>query len=170
MNLAVPEPDGSVTDPAARISEYLDYFRAEARRKSSDLDPAQLARTVVPSGWTVTSLIEHLAHMERRWIVWGFLGEHVDQPNADRNADGHWITRRSVEEILADLDAVGQRTREVVAAHGTSEIAAATGMFGPDDVRPTLLAILFHVMQEHARHAGHLDIARELIDGLTTKN
>ncbi|MFI5425891.1 DUF664 domain-containing protein [Aeromicrobium sp. UC242_57] len=30
-----------------------------------------------------------------------------------------------------------------------------------------MLAILFHVLQEHVRHAGHLDIARELTDGLT---
>jgi hypothetical protein len=35
------------------------------------------------------------------------------------------------------------------------------------DSRPTLAWILAYVLQEYARHAGHLDIARELIDGST---
>lgn len=47
-----------------------------------------------------------------------------------------------------------------------AEIAEAGGRFGPDD-RPTLNWILFHVLQEYARHAGHLDVARELVDGAT---
>jgi Protein of unknown function (DUF664) len=33
--------------------------------------------------------------------------------------------------------------------------------------RPTLAWILTYVLQEYARHAGHLDVARELIDGTT---
>ena len=45
-------------------------------------------------------------------------------------------------------------------------LGAAGGRFGADD-RPTLNWILFHVLQEYARHTGHLDVARELIDGVT---
>ena len=45
-------------------------------------------------------------------------------------------------------------------------LAEGDRRFGPDD-RPTLNWILFHVLQEYARHAGHLDVARELVDGAT---
>jgi Protein of unknown function (DUF664) len=41
------------------------------------------------------------------------------------------------------------------------------GRFADGDRRPTLAWVLFHVLQEYARHAGHLDIARELLDGTT---
>lgn len=166
MNLALPEP-GPVTDPVGRLVEYLDFFRAEVRRKASGLDAEQLKRSVVPSGWTVPALVEHLAHMERRWIVWGFLGEDVPDPQGDRDAAGDWMTSRPLAEILDALDEGGRRTREVVAHHDVLEIAAAGGKYTAADERPSLLGILFHVMQEYARHAGHLDIARELVDGLT---
>jgi uncharacterized protein DUF664 len=46
-------------------------------------------------------------------------------------------------------------------------VAASTGRFADRDDVPTLLAICFHVLQEYARHAGHLDIVRELTDGMT---
>ena len=45
-------------------------------------------------------------------------------------------------------------------------IGASGGRFDDDD-RPTLNWILFHVLQEYARHAGHLDVVRELTDGVT---
>lgn len=162
MTLPLPEPDGSVTDPVARIVEYLDHFRSEVRRQASGLDPEQLNQSVVPSGWTVPELVEHLAHMERRWIVWGFLGEDVADPEGDRDADGRWVTTRSLTEIFDALDEAGRRTRETVATHDVLDVAAVGGLFGDGDERPTLLAILFHVLQEYARHAGHLDIACEL--------
>lgn len=165
--MTLPEPARSVTDPVARLAEYLDFFRGEVARKASGLTPVELQQPVVPSGWTPASLVEHLVHMERRWIVWGFLGEDVADPQADRDADDRWVTDRPIAEILHDLDAGGVRTRDVIAHHDPLECAAPGGKYTADDETPTLLAIVFHVMQEYARHAGHLDIARELIDGLT---
>jgi hypothetical protein len=46
----------------------------------------------VPSAWTPLELLQHLALMERRWFVWGFLGEPVDDPWADSggDAEGRW--------------------------------------------------------------------------------
>jgi uncharacterized damage-inducible protein DinB len=167
MSRPLPEPDGTVTDPVRRIVEYLDFFRSEIRRKASGLSTDELERSVVPSAWTVPGLVEHLVHMERRWIVWGFLGEDVVDPRADRDADERWVTERPLADILADLDAGGLRTRDVVARHDARQRAATGGLFNADDETPTLLAILFHVLQEYARHAGHLDIVREQLDGVT---
>ncbi len=56
---------------------------------------------------------------------------------------------------------------EIVAAHDLHDHAATGGRFPEGEPTPTLIAILFHVMQEYARHVGHLDIVRELIDGTT---
>ena len=162
-----PEPQDAFADPAARIVAYLDFFRSEVRSKASGLPDDLLHRVVVPSGWTIPELVEHLVHMEQRWLVWGFLGEDVPSPRADRRADGSWVTERPLDVLLDALDEVGRRTTRIVAEHDPDERASVGGMFGPADELPTLMGILFHVLQEHARHAGHLDIVHELLEGST---
>jgi len=168
MNL--PEPGPGIVDPAARFLDYLDYFRAEVSRKVSDLDDRRLHESLLPSGWTPIQLVAHLVHMERRWFAWGFLAEQVDEPwgdHVDGLATGAWATDRSLEDLLAALADGGRRTTEIVRAHDLLDEAALGGRFPGGEPAPTLLSILFHVMQEYARHMGHLDVVRELIDGTT---
>jgi len=117
-------------------------------------------------------LLKHLVFMERRWLQWGFAGEQVDDPwgdNRDGLGDGAWYVgpEETIEELIAALLAGGQRTRAIVESAELSALSAIGGRFGEDGPRPTLNWILFHVLQEYARHAGHLDIVRELIDGRT---
>lgn len=63
----------------------------------------------------------------------------------------------------------GRRTREIVLSHELTDLAATGGRFGTEQDTPQLQWILLHVLQEYARHAGHLDIARELADGSVGK-
>jgi uncharacterized damage-inducible protein DinB len=168
--MRLPKPGPDVTDPAAKFLEYLDYYRAEVRRKVVDLDDSALHESRLPSGWSPIELISHLVHMEQRWFVWGFLGEPVGEPwgdNVDGVASGVWATNHTLDDLLAALAEGGRRTTEIVAAHDLHDHAATGGRFPEGEPTPTLLAILFHVMQEYARHVGHVDIVRELIDGET---
>ena len=168
MNL--PEPGPGIVDPAARFLDYLDYFRAEVSRKVSDLDDRRLHESLLPSGWTPIQLVAHLVHMERRWFVWGFLAEPVDDPWGDHRdgaASGAWATDGTLDDLLAAMDDGGRRTTEIVTSHDLMEHAATGGRFPDGEPAPTLLSILFHVVQEYARHMGHLDVVRELIDGTT---
>jgi uncharacterized damage-inducible protein DinB len=164
--MKLPEPGPDAVDPAEKFLDYLDYFRSEVRRKVADLDGSDLHDSLLPSGWSPAELVSHLVHMERRWFVWGFLGEDVGDPWGDQGESHRWTTTGSVEEMLEALDAGGVRVREIVTGHDVLDIASGEGRFA-DSTPPTLLAILFHVMQEYARHVGHLDIVRELIDGTT---
>lgn len=164
---SLPEPSASAEDPASTFLEYLDYFRAEVRRKVTGLDQDALIRSRLPSGWSPSELVSHLAHMERRWLVWGFLGERVESPWGDQDETGRWTTDQRLVELLAALDEGGRRTRSIVSSHGLLDHSIPGGRFAEAAPTPTLLAILFHVTQEYARHTGHLDVARELIDGVT---
>jgi hypothetical protein len=65
------------------------------------------------------------------------------------------------------LDDAAIRTREIVEAHELTERAVVGGRFADEESAPQLQWILLHLIQEYARHTGHLDIARELIDGRT---
>jgi len=149
---------------------WLDHYRGVIETKLTGLSDAELRASVLPSGWTPFELLRHLVFMERRWLRWGFAGEQVEQPwgDSDGNPDGPWSagTEETLADLLARLHEGGAVTRRLVTGMSPATPGAVGGRFGPDD-RPTLNWILFHVLQEYARHAGHLDVVRELTDGVT---
>ncbi|SDM21413.1 DinB family protein [Allokutzneria albata] len=155
------EPDITLGDPAELLAGYLDYYRSEVLRKIDGLSETELRSSRVPSGWTPIGLVNHLAHMERRWLRWGFRAEQVDDPWGD---SGNWTPQTPTADVITFYREQAEHSRKIAASAGLAERARAGGRFTEDD-RPTLGWILFHVLQEYARHAGHLDIARELTDG-----
>jgi len=166
MNL--PAPEASFTEPAELLVGYLDFYRSEILRKLSGLSDEQARGRLLPSGWSPLELLSHLVHMERRWLVWGFAGESVDRPWGDQGEDGRWHVPGDVSmaELTTALLAGGERTRAIVASGDLAQQAPPGERFDPDTPPPALAWILFHVLQEYARHAGHLDVVRELLDGL----
>lgn len=176
----LPESAAHTADSAILFTRYLDFYRAAAVRKVTSVPDEERRRTRLPSGWTPLEMLWHLAHMERRWIMWGFLGEAVEEPWADQ-MDGHWRVPDGLglDEVAGRLQEVGRRTTSVLAARDLGDIASAEGRFGarsgqgaPVDgesdsevAPPTLAWICFHILQEYARHVGHLDIAVELAGG-----
>ena len=161
-----PEPSGESADSAALFSRYLDFYRETVLRKLASLPTSELRVSRLPSGWTPVELLTHLAHMERRWIVWGFLGEDVGDPWGDQRDDRwHVPEDRLYADLVAMLREVGRRTSDVLATRSLEERGEPGGRF--DDEPPTLAWICFHVLQEYARHAGHLDVAVELAGGPT---
>ena len=104
--------------------------------------------------------------MERRWFRWGFLAEAVHEPFGDQDDAGTVVvdSDEPVAELVAALHAGGATTRS-----SSSEPTSPTWPRLADGSRrrtfgPPLAWILAYVVQEYARHAGHLDVARELID------
>ena len=173
MPLSDVEPRLDSADPAEQFAAYLDYYRAVVARKLDGMTDEQLRTSLLPSGWTPLEMLTHLVHMERRWFVWGFLGEQVEHPwgdNVDDAPEQPWRVPDGVgpDELVAALHAGGRRTQEVLASHDLAERGAVGGRFvAADGTPPTLAWICFHVLQEYARHAGHLDVVRELADGAT---
>ena len=106
-------------------------------------------------------------NVERRWIVWGFEGVELPDPWADAR-DDRWYAGpdERVEDLLDAFDSGGRHTREVVMAHDLADLGAHSDRWD-DDRPPPLERVLLHLVQEYARHAGHLDIVRELADGAT---
>jgi hypothetical protein len=167
VSRSFPEP-GASSDVRVLFLRYLDFYRQTVETKVRGLTATDLRSSPLPSGWTPVELVKHLTFMERRWLVWGFLGEQVDEPWGDE-LDGRWHVSddEPLDGLLEALHAGGARTRQIVEDADPSSSAALGGRFTKDDERPTLVWILFHVLQEYARHAGHLDIVRELVDGRT---
>ncbi|KAA1426109.1 DUF664 domain-containing protein [Nocardioides antri] len=164
------EPPKSGPAGAARWADYLDWIRSEMIRGVLGLTPEQQRTSLVPSGWTPVELLSHVLHMEQRWFVWGFLGEPVADPWGDWDieepwrdgVEGRWQVADGVsaEELADRLEAIGARTREVLASYPLDALSSQGGRFAADP--PSLEWICFHVLAEYARHAGHLDIVVEL--------
>jgi hypothetical protein len=164
---AFPDP-ASTSDVRGLLLDYLDYFRGVVARKLEGLSADELTGSVVPSGWTPAGLVLHLVNVERRWLVWGFLGEMIDDPWADSAEGGGWVTPElDVDGLHGLLDEAAARTRAIVEGHDLDETARLGGRFKDPASAPQLHWILLHLVQEYARHTGHLDIARELVDGRT---
>jgi uncharacterized damage-inducible protein DinB len=165
--IALPEPDDQLGDAKQLLLDYLDYYRSVVARKVHGLPEDELRSTRLPSGWSPLELVKHLVYMERRWLEWGFLGAPVEEPWGDRDENGRWAVRQdeSATDLVSRLHTGGERTRIIVEAASLPDLAAMGGRFGEGERPPTLAWILFHVLQEYARHAGHLDIVRELVDG-----
>lgn len=159
-----PEPTGETADGGLLCARYLEFYRETVVRKVTSLEPVDQRTSRLPSGWTPVELLSHLAHMERRWMVWGFLGEQVDDPWGDATDDRWFVAdETSLDDVVAMLRDVGRRTTDLLASHPLDRLGVPGGRFEGEP--PTLAWICFHVLQEYARHAGHLDIAVELAGG-----
>jgi hypothetical protein len=117
------------------------------------------------SGWTPIQLLNHLIHVERRWLEWGFEGRDVGDPWGDRDGD-RWSVgpQETAATLLADLDAQGARSRAIIEARRLDEVGQPGERWDGADPA-TLERVLFHLLQEYARHVGHLDIVTELATG-----
>jgi hypothetical protein len=167
MSLPLPEPTDEVTGTKERFLAYLDFYRSEIAVSLDGLSEADLRTSRLPSGWSPLELLKHLVFMERRWLVWRFAGEQVADPSAEDGPDGRWQVGPddNLADLVAQLHEGGRRTRAIAAAAELSDRRLHADVA---DVEPRSLEwVLFHVLQEYARHAGHLDIARELVDGVT---
>jgi hypothetical protein len=167
MERTFPAPSADTADVRRLVLDYLDFYRSTIEEKLSGMSETDLRSTRLPSGWTPIELLKHLVFMEQRWLVWGFAAEPVEAPWGDRGPDDRWHVAddETLPELLAALHHGGMRTREIVEGSELDALGSVGGRFGSDPPPPTLIWILFHVLQEYARHAGHLDIVRELADG-----
>lgn len=167
MSLPFPSPSTPRSSRTETLLEYLDYFRSVVLDKLDGLDDDDLRTSRLPSGWSPLELLQHLIFVERRWLVWGFLGQPMADPWGDRQ-DDRWHVDPGVRpaDLVQALRQQAALTREIAETHELDEVGRPGDRWAGAPPA-TLERILLHLVQEYARHAGHLDIVRELVDGRT---
>ena len=153
-------PEGEPADEFTMLRAWMRYLRASALRKIEGLSPEQLRWRPAPGGNSAGGIVQHLGYAERWWFRIVFAGQDLPlnfkedgrafvlAPDATAASVGDFYKR---ESELADQ-----------AIDGASLDEWSRTALGR---RSTLRWILTHMVEETARHAGHLDITRELIDG-----
>jgi uncharacterized damage-inducible protein DinB len=165
MSPPFPEPTRPADSRTQVFVDYLDYFRAQAVSKVEELPEAELRQSRLPSGWTPLQLVKHLTFVELRWLEWGFEGRQVTDAWGDRKL-GRWYVAKDEtrDQVLSALRAQGERSRAVITQNDLADLGRPGPRWDGADP-PTLERILLHLVQEYARHLGHLDVVVELAVG-----
>jgi uncharacterized damage-inducible protein DinB len=176
---APPAPgDVNLDDESRMLLGFLQYQRDAVLRIVEGLPQEAWQTQVVPSGWTVAGMLWHLGGVEHHWLQHVTTGVLEESP-ADEEEEGEeggydpeaaFTCDWSSADLIAGYRDECRRSDEVLAV--TPLTAAPRGLhFHPDPEYTRQITnvrwIVLHVIEETAVHSGHLEIARELLDGKT---
>lgn len=151
---------------------FLAQQRDLLRTAAHGLTDEQARSTPTASSLSVGGLIKHAAAIERGWMV-DVRGEggDIDMEAAEASYGDDMVMGpdETLAALVADLDAAAAETEALVAGLPMDHPVPVPDLpWFPDDVEAwSLRFVLLHLIEEHARHAGHADIIREHVDGAT---
>jgi uncharacterized damage-inducible protein DinB len=145
------------------LEAFLDVQRQIVVAKATGLSDADGAQRLVASLTTVSGLVRHLADVERGWFREDLDGEKdVPSRYTPDDPDGEFRVTAddSLAGILVEYGLACSESRAVAARYQLDDLCG-------DGDGHSLRWIYLHMIEETARHAGHIDILRELLDGVT---
>ncbi|GAA1486506.1 DinB family protein [Brachybacterium fresconis] len=122
-----------------------------------------LNSAATPSGMSLHGLVRHLTNVERSWLRGVFAGQRdlcYDWTEEDPEAEWRVAADTTMTDLLAGYAEESRRCDAVVTAAPSLDVTSASR-----DV--SMRWILLHLVEETARHLGHLDLLRERADGST---
>jgi hypothetical protein len=159
----------SATDPKDDLHRYLQIAREALVWKLDGLSEYDVRRPVVPTGTNLLGLVKHVASVEIGYFGETF-GRSYDEKlrwiddGADPNED-MWAaedeTREQIVTLYRGVWAFSDATIDALALDAVGHVP----WWPAERSEVTLHRILVHMIAETNRHAGHADMARELIDG-----
>jgi len=167
----VPWPKGTAEEET--LWGFLDFYRATLAKKCVGLTDEQMKTAAIPpSTLTLLGLVRHLIEVERWWIDVMFFGDE-DVPvlpvnSEDEDGDFNDLTAVPVAEVIDLCCAHWDAWRARVQGHRLDEHSVgSSGRFNEDGSPQffTLRFIAAHLVEEYARHCGHADLLREVLDG-----
>ncbi|MGH3623066.1 MAG: DinB family protein [Sciscionella sp.] len=152
-------------DERAVLDGFLDYQRATVHHKCRGLSDSDAHRVLLPSELTtVAALVSHLRWVEAYWFGTVLDGQPDRAPYSAADPDGEFraAAGRPLAELLAEYAQECERSRII-----TAGLALGAEVPFRDRGRLNVRWVLAHMIDETARHAGHLDLLREQLDGVT---
>jgi|tagenome__1003787_1003787.scaffolds.fasta_scaffold20899732_2 hypothetical protein len=154
-------------DERGQLESWLDFHRATVHVKCAGLTAEQARRAPLPASPVMTpiGLVSHLYWVERNWFERILTGVEVDLPWLDRpdeDAEFEVAPDETLAGMLAKYAGQCGKSRALAASRDLD----AVGHHPVVDVDISLRWIMLHMIEETARHNGHLDAMRELIDGV----
>jgi uncharacterized damage-inducible protein DinB len=151
------------------LEAHLDGNRATVVRKVTGLTWDQATTRLGPTRTSVAGILKHLVNVERWWFRHHLAGESdvpFDWSDEDPDLEFDLAPSDSVESLVADYELACEQSREIAARFDLTDQLTRPEA---DGNRPSLRWVYVHMIEEVARHNGHLDIYRELLDGQTER-
>jgi uncharacterized damage-inducible protein DinB len=156
-------------DERTALTTMLDYVRDTVHVKCAGLTDEQARRAPLPGSplTTISGLVSHLRWVEYYWIRVVLLGEEKLSPSTadDPDAEMRLALDVPLARLLAEYRASCAQLRQLVAPLDLGTASRGTLSWRSEPV--TLRWVLLHLIEETARHNGHIDILREMADGVT---
>jgi len=156
-----PPEDGGERET---LTGLLDFLRSTVVLKVAGLtDQQAFARPVSPSTLTAAGVVKHLTGVERFWFSIDFAGADLPWPWPEDDPHGNFrlADGDTLAGIVAGYQAECDRSRRAIAGADLDDPARGEGMTF------RLRYAIVHLIEETARHCGHLDLIREATDGVT---
>lgn len=149
------------------VEAFLDYQRASVFLKVRGLDRDSATRRLVPSLTTVLGVVKHLAYVEAWWFQDIFAGGSVEYPWTDDDPDADFRIEETdtIESVMSLYASMTDESRRISAAANFDDVSQRQ-----HPRRGTVFSlrwIVLHMIEETARHLGHMDILREQAEGGT---
>jgi hypothetical protein len=144
------------------LESMLDFYRATVVNKVAGLTDAQaFAAAIAPSTLTPATVVKHLAGTERFWFSIDFANLDMTWPWTDDDPHGNFRAEPgdTLARIVADYVDECANSRRAIAGADLDDAARGA------DMDFTLRFAMVHMIEETARHCGHLDLLREVTDG-----
>ncbi|MFD3686749.1 DinB family protein [Nocardiopsis sp. NPDC058631] len=155
----------TAADERTMLTSYLDRQRATVHLKCAGLASDLSGAAPLPASplMTVGGLVSHLRWVEAFWFEVVMLNQPDLAPYSQKDPDAEFRIGAALPltRLLKEYAAQCARSREITAR---LELGASARRSRP---QPTLRWVLLHMIEETARHNGHLDLLRELADGAT---
>jgi hypothetical protein len=147
------------------LDGFLDWYRAVVERKVTGLTREDARRVRTPTGMSALGIVKHLGWAERGWFRETFAGEEPGAMDTDGDRSDEFVIGDddTVDSVLASYRDEVERSRRVCSGAPSLDALSARETRYRD--RVSLRWIMVHMLEETARHAGHLDLMREDIDG-----
>lgn len=152
-------------DERTLLCGFLDFLRGTIEFKCAGLSDADAVRSVLPSQLnTAAGIVKHLRWVEHYWFEVALAGQPSRAPYTREDPDADWRVEpgETISGLLADYAEQCTASRELVAGLDLDHEVVFRG-----DKRLSVRWVLIHMIEETGRHAGHLDVVRELLDGMT---
>lgn len=150
-------------DELTTLTSFLDYFREVVVRKLEGVEEPGLRAVLVPSELTTLGgIVRHLGFVERWWFQSVYAGREVEYPWTDEEPDADFVVPNgaTADSLIAFYRECCAESRAAVEADPDLDRVVSKGRR-----QVSLRWILVHMIEETARHAGHLDLLRESWDG-----
>jgi hypothetical protein len=148
-------PSGT-PDELEMYLRWLAFLRGAVLRKASGIDEQQARWHPDGKLLPLLGIVNHLTHVEWRWIDGAMLGAETGKTD-DEYEPGPGLT---IEAAIAAYAARAAATDDAVRT--IKDLTTPSRYGDGTDLR----FVLVHLINETARHAGHADAVRELLDGV----